>query len=99
MAVAYRVGGIVGGMVLAATAPGLTAAILMHYLRRFLPGIYAVVGVVVALANAAPSLLARPHLLAWPCLALWCGCLVTARTNRVAPSFWLLPVMLVWVNL
>ncbi len=44
-------------------------------------------------------LLARPHLLAWPCLALWCGGLVTARANRIAPSFALLPVMLLWVNL
>jgi len=28
-------------------------------------------------------LLARPHLLAWPCLAIWCGGLVAARANRV----------------
>jgi hypothetical protein len=86
-------------MILAAAATGLTAAILLHHLRRFLPGIYAAVGVIVALANAAPSMLARPHLLAWPCLALWCGGLVTARANRTAPSFALLPVMLLWVNL
>jgi hypothetical protein len=99
MALAYRSDGIAGVMVLAAAATGLTAAILMHHLRCFLPGIYAVLGVIVALANAAPSLLARPHLLAWPCLALWCGGLVTARANRTPPSFWLLPVMLVWVNL
>jgi hypothetical protein len=99
MAIAYRADGISGVMVLAAAATGLTAAILMHYLRRFLPGIYAVLGVIVALANAAPSLLARPHLLAWPFLALWCGGLVAARASRVPPSFWLLPVMLVWVNL
>ena len=99
MALAYRAGGIAGVMVLAAAATGLTAAILMHHLRRFLPGIYAMLGVIVALANAAPSMLARPHLLAWPCLALWCGGLINARANRTAPSFWLLPVMLLWVNL
>jgi hypothetical protein len=99
MALAYQADGMRGIMVLAATATGLTAAILMHYLRRFLPGIYAMVGVIVALANAAPSMLARPHMLAWPCLTLWCGGLVTAAANRRAPSFWLLPVMLVWVNL
>jgi hypothetical protein len=99
MALAWRANGIAGVMVLAATATGLTAAILIHHLRRFLPGIYAVLGVVAALVNAAPSLLARPHLLAWPCLALWCGGLIAARANRTAPPFWLLPVMLVWVNL
>jgi hypothetical protein len=99
MALAWRAGGMQGVMVLAATAAGLSAAILLHHLRRFLPNLYAVAALVVALANAAPSLLARPHLLAWPCLVLWTGGLVAARANRTAPSFWLLPVMLVWVNL
>jgi len=99
MALAYRTGGMSGIMILAAFASGLTAAILLHYLRRFLPGIHAVVALIVALSNAAPSMLARPHLLAWPCLALWCGGLATARADRAAPSFALLPVMLVWVNL
>jgi hypothetical protein len=99
LAVAWRAGGMHGVMVLAATAVGLTAAILLRFLRRFLPGIYAVAALVVALGNAAPSMLARPHLLAWPCLVLWCGGLITARAGRNAPSFWLLPVMLLWVNL
>jgi hypothetical protein len=99
MALAYRAGGMQGIMVLAASATGLTVAVLLHYLRRFLPGVYALMALIVALSNAAPSMLARPHLLAWPCLALWCGGLVTARANRVAPSIALLPVMLFWVNL
>jgi hypothetical protein len=102
MALAYRAGGtngMAGIMVLAATVSGLTAALLLHHMRRYLPAIYAVLGLIVALSNAAPSLLARPHLLAWPCLVLWCGGLVTARANRIAPSFALLPVMLLWVNL
>ena len=99
MALAWRAGRMQGVMVLAATASGLTAAVLLHHLRRFLPGIYAVLALIVALANAAPSMLARPHLLAWPCLAIWCGGLVAARANRSAPSFALLPVMLLWVNL
>ena len=99
MALAWRAAGMPGVMVLAAAATGLTGAILLRAARRFLPGIYAVVALIVAFANAAPSLLARPHLLAWPCLALWCSGLVIARANRSAPSFLLLPVMLVWVNL
>ena len=37
--------------------------------------------------------------MAVPGLALWCGGLVTARANRTAPSFALLPVMVIWVNL
>ena len=99
LALAFRAGGMQGVMVLAAGATGVTAALLLHYLRRFLPGIYAVMALIVALCNAGPSLLARPHLLAWPCLVLWCGSLVTARANRIVPSFALLPVMALWVNL
>jgi hypothetical protein len=99
MAIAYRLAGMRGVMVLAAAATGLTAAILLHHLRRFLPGIYALTALIVALSNAAPSMLARPHLLAWPCLVAWCGGLIAARANRSAPSWALLPVMLLWVNL
>jgi hypothetical protein len=99
MALAYRAGGLKGVMVLAAATTGLTVSVLLHHLRRFLPGVYACTGLVVALCCAAPSVLARPHLIAWPCLALWCGGLVTARANRTAPAWALLLVMLVWVNL
>jgi hypothetical protein len=99
MALAFRAGGLRGVMVLAAAAAGVTAGVLLASLRRFLPGLYAVTALIVALFNAAPSLLARPHLLAWPCLALWCAGLVAARADRTPPRFALLPVMLVWVNL
>ena len=99
MALAFRAGGLQGVMALAAGAAGLTAALLLLHLRRFLPALYAVVALIVALSAVAPALLARPHLLAWPCLALWCGSLATARAHRTVPSFALLPVMLLWVNL
>lgn len=99
MALAFRGGGLVGVMVLAGFATGLTAALLMHFLRRVLPGVYATAALALALYSIAPSLLARPHLLAWPCLAAWCGGLVAARTQARAPAFALLPVMLIWVNL
>ncbi len=81
MALAYRAGGLKGVMVLAAAASGLTAGVLLHHLRRFLPGVYAYAGLVVALCCAAPSMLARPHLIAWPCLALWCGGLVDGASE------------------
>ena len=99
MALAYTCGEIRGIMVLSAASVGLTGAVIIATARRHLPGLYAVVALVLALANAAGSMLARPHLLAWPCLALWCAGLVRARTRGTAPSFWLLPVMLLWVNL
>ncbi len=99
LAGAFRIGGMQAVMVLAAGSAGLTAAILLRRLRQFLPDLYAVTFMVVALALAAPSMLARPHLLAWPCLAIWCSGLVGARARRTAPSLLLLPVMVLWVNL
>jgi hypothetical protein len=99
LGLAFRAGGMQGVMALAAAAVGFTAAVMMHHLRRFLPGVYAVAALVIAFSNAAPSALARPHLLAWPCLALWCGGLVAARAERVAPKPALALVMVVWVNL
>ena len=99
MGLFYRLGGMRGVMVLAATTTGLTAAILFHGFRRFVPGACAAILLSVALSNSMLSLLARPHLLAWPCLTLWVAGLVTARARREAPSFWLLPAMVLWVNL
>ncbi len=99
LGIAYRLGGFDGVIFLAAGAVGLTAAIMLRHLRRFLPDPYAIVALGIALSCAAPSMLARPHLLAWPCLAAVCSGLAMARSRRTAPSLWLLPVIVLWVNL
>ncbi|HEX2941616.1 MAG TPA: hypothetical protein VHO91_11250, partial [Rhodopila sp.] len=99
LALAFRAAGMTGVMTLAAAATGMTTGLLLRHLRPFLPGPYALAALAIALCNAAPSMLARPHLLAWPCLVLWCGGLVAARARRTAPSLALLPAMLLWVNL
>lgn len=99
LALAFRAGGWFGVWVLAAAAAGIAAAVLMRHLRIFLNDIDATVAWFLACCLGAPSMLARPHLLAWPCLAIWCAGLTVARAERRPPSWLLLPVMLVWVNL
>ncbi len=99
MALAFRAAGMPGVMVLAAGATALTGAVMMRYLRHFLIGMHAVLCLAVGLVNAAPSMLARPHLLAWPCLVIWCVGLLDARARRAVPSLWLLLVIVLWVNL
>lgn len=99
VALAFRAGGMQAIVVLTAGVVGLTAALLMDFLRRFLPGPTALIALLVAFYNTEPSLLARPHLLCWPCLVLWVGGMGMARAKRTAPSFWLLPVMLLWANM
>ncbi len=99
MALANRAGGSRGVMVLAAAAAGLTLGLLLYHLRRFMALPPALVVMLTAIVTCSVSLLARPHLLAWPCLELWSAGLVLARARRSAPSWWLLPVMILWVNL
>jgi hypothetical protein len=99
MGLADRAGGSRGVMALTAAASGLTAGLLMFHLRRFMALLPAVMVLVLGIANCTGSLLARPHVLAWPCLELWCAGLVIARAQSRVPSWWLLPVMTLWVNL
>jgi hypothetical protein len=47
----------------------------------------------------APVLLARPHILALPCVAIWASALFDARTTGRAPPMTLAVLMLVWANL
>jgi hypothetical protein len=99
MGLANRAGGLRGVMVLTALASGLTAGLLLSHLRRVMALLPAVAVMLLAIANCAGSLLARPHVLAWPCLEVWCAGLVLARARRSQPCWWLLPVMVLWVNL
>lgn len=99
LSLAYRAGGFNGVIFLAATSVGLAAAIMVRHARRFLPVPYAFAALAIGLSCTAPSMLARPHLLSWPCLAALCSGLAMARSRQTAPSFWLLPVMVLWVNL
>lgn len=99
MAVAYRAGGWSGVMILFALAVSLTVMLLGRHLGRWLEGLALVLAVAIAMALLAPSLLARPHLLALPVIELWCAGLVIARAENRPPSPGLLLLMLLWVNL
>lgn len=99
MALAFRIDGFRGVLVLTAASVGVASSVLISTLRRFMAPMAAVLVLVQALANCAGSLLARPHVLAWPCLVIWVSGLVVARAGRRAPRWWLLPVMVLWVNL
>jgi hypothetical protein len=46
-----------------------------------------------------PMMLARPHLLGWPIMALWIALMLRAREHNRAPPLWAALVMTVWANL
>jgi len=99
MAVAYGAGGWSGLLLLFAFAAAAAAGLLAHNLGRWLDWPAQAIVSIIALSCMTPSLLARPHLLALPLLALWLSELLIARSEERAPSFALLPVMTLWANI
>jgi len=99
MAGAFAAGGWAGLHILFALALGVTAATVAGALRRRMDVIPALLVSVLGLACVAGGLLARPHILALPMLAIWTSALVEARERGTAPPLRLAIIMLVWANL
>ena len=98
MALGWR-GGWPGVHLLFAVAAALTAAVTAHAVRKRVDFLPALVAVVLGLACVTGSLLARPHVLSLPLLAIWTAGLVAAREEDRTPPFWLIAVIPLWANL
>ncbi len=88
-----------GVITLAAACVGLSFTLLARHLCRFLSPQAATMGLLVTAALLAPSMLARPHVLALPIMVAWCSGAILARAENRAPSWMLLPLMTLWANL
>jgi hypothetical protein len=99
MAGAFQVAGWSGVMLLTGLSMGATAAIMARWLTRWLAPLSALATLLIGLGCIAPSLLARPHIVCLPVLALWTVALLDARRRGRAPSLWLLALMTLWANL
>lgn len=99
LALAYNVGGWGGVTALAGAAVGVTFALLLRLLLRYLTPFPALLFTAAAIVMAAPHLLARPHVLAFPLVLLWVAGLVRAVEERRAPPPLLLVAMLLWANM
>jgi hypothetical protein len=98
-AISYAAVGWSGPVALAAGAGATTFALFARQLRRHFDERTTLLFVATALVLALPHLLARPHVLAMPVMVAWVGGLVSAIDRRSAPSFRLLPLMMLWANL
>jgi hypothetical protein len=88
-----------GMVVLAAASMALAYALLARFLIDDMRPLYAVLFVAGAFLLSAPHVVARPHVLAFPILVAWVAGLARAADAGRAPSFWLLPLMVLWANL
>jgi len=92
-------GGWIGIHLLFAVAAGVTAGVVGYFVRQRVDFVPALLVVVLGLSCTTASLLARPHMLALPLLAVWTAGLAQAREREEAPNWWLIPVMPLWANL
>jgi hypothetical protein len=98
MAQAWRAGW-PGVHLLFAASAGVTAGVVGYFVRRRTELVPALLATVLGLSCITGSLLARPHMLVLPLLAIWTAGLVSAREKDRAPSWWLIPVIPLWANL
>ncbi len=99
MALAWRLAGWNGIVMLFATTLALTLGLLAHHLARWMNQPGTILLTLLAAACIGPSLLARPHILALPVLELWTAGLLVARARDRAPHPWLLALIPLWANL
>ena len=98
MALSWRAGW-PGVHLLFAICAGITAAVVAFHARKRVDFVPALLTVVLGLACVTGSLLARPHMLSLPLLAIWTAGLASAREKNQAPSWWLVAVIPLWANL
>lgn len=99
LALAYSAADWSGVAILTAFAAAMVTGLLANELSRRLGALSVLASLGVSFSVLVAMLLARPHILASPLLALWTIGLMRARESGRAPSFWLLGVMLLWANL
>jgi hypothetical protein len=97
-AAVYKVGGWAGALFVTTACFGLSLGVFARRLLVHCEPFTALIMTTMTAGLACGHLLARPHVLAFPILALWSGALITARDTESPPSLWLLPLMTLWAN-
>jgi hypothetical protein len=95
----HRVAGWAGLVVCAALAFAATLAYLTRFLLARMEPVHALLFTVFAGVMLSSHLVARPHVLTWPLLAVWVGSLVNAGEQGRTPPWWSLALMVLWANL
>jgi hypothetical protein len=99
LALAYRAGGFIGVSLLTGLAAAAGMFVVMRRVAKDLGGPALAALGAIALILLAPSLLARPHILALPVFALYVDALFAARAEKRAPPLAAALLMTLWANL
>lgn len=96
---AWRMAGFPGVIALVSLSFALTAAIIVRFFCARMEPIHVVPVSLIFVAIISTHLLARPHALVWPLMALWVALLVVAVDIGRTPPWWSLGLLLLWANL
>jgi hypothetical protein len=99
LALALRVGGWSGVVLLTSAAAATAALIVGLTAARQLRGAPLVLTVAIGLSLVTANLLARPHVLALPLAAAWGAGLLAARDRGRAPPIGLAGLIIAWANM
>jgi hypothetical protein len=99
LALAYRLAGWSGVLLLTAGAFAGAALTLVRALGRSLAGPALILLAAAGLGLQVGAILARPHSLVLPLVALWAAMLIRARDEDRAPSLAFAPAMTLWANM
>jgi hypothetical protein len=99
MAGAFALAGWAGLALLFGLAAGLTFALIARELLRWLEPRHVVALFALLVLILAPFMLARPHVIAWPLLAIWTTAMLRARERGRAPPLYWAALILLWANL
>jgi len=98
-ALAHRLAGWSGVVLLTGAAAGAAALVVARRAARELTGLALVALMALSLGLMSGGLLARPHVLALPVMALWADQLFAARERDRAPPVAMAALMALWANL
>jgi hypothetical protein len=99
MALVYDAFGYTGLALLVTLSFALTFLIIGSRLQRWATPLELCTALMVVALVLHQFSVARPMVFLWPMLALWLETLLRAREEGRAPSWWLVPMMILWVNL
>jgi hypothetical protein len=98
-ALAHRIAGWSGIVLLTGAAAGAATFVVARRAARALTGPALIAVMALSLGLMAGGLLARPHVLALPVLALWAELLFAARERDRTPPLAAAGLMILWANL